>query len=112
MSEILVLRLVTGEEIIGKVDIVRVQPGLNGEIYKIKNPAILLLGRDPESGVPVGLAGLADPLQLSEKDDTIKLKADHVLWSYKPMTKLETAYNEAYGSGLIVPENTGVLLKG
>jgi len=109
MSETLVLRLVTGEEIIGKVDIVFVP---NGEFYKIKNPAILLLGRDPESGVPVGLAGLADPLQLSEKDDTIKLKADHVLWDYKPMTKLENAYNEAYGSGLIVAENTGVLLKG
>ncbi len=93
MSNIQLVALVTGEQIIAKVELV-------GDIYTIKNPAII---------VPVGKGelALAPWLPYTTVDQTgVNIHKDRITFTLTPQAELSNQYNTTFGNGLIIPDKT------
>jgi hypothetical protein len=87
--EVKIVRLTSGEEILGKV--------FDGEdSITIKKPSIIIpAGREQ--------LALAQWLPYSTIDDGVEIKKEYVVFMVSPMTELLNQYNESFGSGLFVP---------
>ena len=82
-----VIRLVSGEELIGE---------WNEEKTIINNPVIM---------VPIAKDQLGfQPWIPYSKDEDVQLKEQHIMTVLTPDNKLQNEYNRIYGSGLIVPD--------
>ena len=82
-----VVRLVSGEELIGK---------WNEEKNTITNPVVM---------VPVAKdqLGFSPWIPYVDEED-VQLKEQHIMTVLTPDNKLQNEYNRVYGSGLIVPD--------
>ena len=82
-----VVRLVSGEELIGE---------WNEEKNIINNPVIM---------VPIAKDQLGfSPWITYVDEEDIQLKEQHIMTVLTPDNKLQNEYNRVYGSGLIVPD--------
>ena len=82
-----VVRLVSGEELIGD---------WNEEKHTIINPVVML---------PVGKDKLGFSSWIPYVDEEeVQLKEQHIVTVLTPDKKLQNEYNRVYGSGLIVPD--------
>ena len=82
-----VVRLVSGEELIGD---------WNEETNTITNPVIMVpIAKDQ--------LGFSPWIPYSDQED-IQLKEQHIMTVLTPDKKLQNEYNRVYGSGLLVPE--------
>ena len=82
-----VIRLVSGEELIGE---------WNEEKTIINNPVIM---------VPIAKDQLGfQPWIPYSDDEDVKLKDQHIMTVLTPDKKLQNEYNKVYGSGLIMPD--------
>ena len=90
MSNVLVMRLVTGEDVIGDVTMIT-------EIYNVKNPATLMLHPNGQSVAMVPTAMFS-----GNATETVSIHRDKILFSYKPSTEILNTYNQKFGSGLIM----------
>ena len=95
----LILKMRSGEEIISKVT--EKFTGENVTGYHLKNPCMLI----PVPGRNGQGASLAIvPWMASVKQDQgFEIPKDAVLFTAEPMDDLANEYNEAFGSGLVVP---------
>ena len=89
MSEVKLVRLQTGEEIIAKVE--QTDTG-----YTLKNAAIVLPAGQ-------GKLGLAPYLPYCEIENGFDLKEQHVMFVVDPITDFANEYSTSFGSGLVVP---------
>jgi|TARA_R100000008_G_scaffold83201_1_gene68324 hypothetical protein len=91
MSEVRVVRLQTGEEIICKL-----LDGSTDNTKLLKKPAII---------IPVGQGkiGLSPWLPYAEISDGIEIKESHIMFITEPVEEFLNEYNTAFGSGLVVP---------
>lgn len=89
-----VLKLKTGEEIVG--DIVE----KNGEIT-VKKPCYIQLV--PSRQDPSQPAMALMPCAAYTKDHKVTIDVSSVIWVEEPITDLYNNYNQLYGSGLVVP---------
>lgn len=93
MSNVQLIGLVSGEQIIAKVELIE-------NVYSIKNPAII---------VPVGKGelALAPWLPYTTVDQTgVTISKERVIFTLTPQPELANNYNENFGSGLIIPDKT------
>ena len=110
MSNIKLLRLISGEEILGDVEhkLVEVATGLLEPAYIIKDPAVLRwVPREDDPKVPklvmVSLIPHSD-------EDSVTINERHVLFEITPIEELLSEYNNAHGSGIITPSKKGLTL--
>ena len=90
MTEVKIVRMGTGEEIIGKVTD-------NGDSCTIKNPAIIIPAGE-------GKIGLAPYLPYAEiKENGLEVYKNHIMFIANPMKEFVNEYNSAFGSGIVVP---------
>tara|TARA_R110001583_G_scaffold77308_1_gene210553 strand:- start:533 stop:862 length:330 start_codon:yes stop_codon:yes gene_type:complete len=91
MSEVKIIRLQTGEEIICKF-----LDGSTEGTKILKKPAII---------IPVGQGniGLSPWLPYAELSDGVEVKESHIMFIVKPVDEFLNEYNTAFGSGLVVP---------
>ena len=89
MSDIKIVRLTTGEELICKAK-------ENDDSYTIKNPAIL---------IPAGKDQLAFGQWLPYGDitDGITIDKKYIIFVIDPITELSNQYSTSFGSGIVVP---------
>ena len=90
MSEIKILRLTSGEQLISKVT-EKMEGG-----YTLKNPAMLV----PAGQGQLGLA----PWMPYADTDNLEIPEREVSFVVDPVTDLANEYSQAFGSGLVVPE--------
>ena len=97
------LRLKSGEDIVG--DIV----GENSEYLIVKNPAMLMPVGDGRGGsVQIGLTPW---MPFSEEKD-FEIPRDWILITTEAAQDIVNNYNQAFGSGIVVPKvNTKTLLQ-
>lgn len=88
-----VIKLLSGEEIIGDTTI-------NDKIT-IKDPCALQMMPSRSNPEQVTMAFV--PLAMHLEDRSITVKEEHVLWINKPVKDLYNQYNSAFGSGLVLP---------
>jgi hypothetical protein len=98
--EIIALKLVTGEEILGEV------PPLNefnsDTMIRLVNPVGISVVRGPDGGPSVGFSPF--PLHAEQKkNSTIDIRMSNVVYSYVPAEDFISNYEEIFGSGIIMP---------
>ena len=82
-----IIRLISGEELIGDWD---------EETKIITNPVVM---------VPIAKAQLGfQPWIPYAEEEEVPLKEQHIVVVLTPDNKLQNEYNKIYGSGLIVPD--------
>lgn len=97
---VLITRLLTGEEILGESTV----NSTDGTI-KIENPTQIAAARNPSNGnVDVHMA----PFAALAASKHIEIRAQHVLCQYEPVVEVINKYNKMFGSGIIIPTNSGV----
>ena len=97
VSAIMMLRLLNGDEIVGKVSVVN-------NVIKVTNPAAVMI----QSGA-AGKANMAlvDYIPMAKNKD-IMLDSRNVLFTYEPDDQIEAAYQQNFGSMLVLPKK-GIL---
>ena len=99
VESVMVVRFFTGDEVIGKVSAF----GTNNML--IKKPAGIIM--QPGSNGKTSM-GLLDFLPMA-KTKEIVVSSSNVLFVYEPMVDVENAYNQMFGSGLVLPKNNLIL---
>jgi hypothetical protein len=92
-----ILKLVTGEEIIGD------SSEAHGEIT-VKKPCYIQLV--PSRADPEQPAMALMPYAAYTKDHKVVIDISSVIWSEEPIVELYNQYNSLFGSGIVIPQNT------
>ena len=110
MSNIKLLRLISGEEVIGDVEhkLVEVATGLLEPAYTVKDPAALRwVPSEEDPKVPKLILVSLIP---HAEEDVVTLHERHVLFEITPITELLNEYNSVLGSGIVAPNKKGLTL--
>ena len=102
-SGVRALRMLSGEDVFGKVDDVAVFDTGNWkgvEITNLENAAVLQVRIDEKTKQP--MVGFSPYSPFGEIKD-VKIATDKIVMSYKPKRDIENAYNQTLGSGIIKP---------
>ena len=99
MGNILIIRLISGEEVIANMS-------LSESCIILKAPASIIVqaGRDGRPSM-----GLADYLMFADNKE-IRISTQHILFSYEPNSDIRNAYNSAFGSGIVLAKTTGNII--
>jgi hypothetical protein len=92
-TTIMMLRLLNGDEVIGKV-------GVAGNMIKVIKPAAVIL--NPGQGGKTQMA-IIDFIPMARTKEII-MDPRNVLFTYEPDEQVEAAYNQNFGSGLVLPK--------
>ncbi len=99
--DIRILKLITGEEIIGEVI-------HDGGKFTIKNPVMVAVMRGKDGMPNVGFAPF--PSYGEEiKNRTVDFRLEHVVYSYVPAEDFKTNYNQIFGAGIILPKQQSII---
>ena len=82
------LKLVSGEDVIAEVETLQTE-------YRLKNPMKIII-----SPMGVGMMGFLDCVQ----QKSVCIKYEHVMFEAVPEQELYNAYNEKFGSGIVIPK--------
>ena len=94
--KIIVLKLITGEEVLGEV-----QSSTETE-WIIENPVGIAVVRGQNGQPNVGFAPF--PIHAEQvKGSVISLPKKHVVYHYTPAEDFITNYNQIFGSGIVLP---------
>lgn len=85
-----VLKLITGEELVGDITI--------DDRVTIKNPC--MLQAIPSRNNPEQASMALIPVAMHIEGSCITVKEDHVIWMSKPIKELYNQYNSYFGSGI------------
>ena len=97
VSAIMMLRLINGDELVGKVSVV-------SNVIKVSKPAAVML--QPGAAGKANMA-LVDYIPMAKGKD-IMLDSRNVLFTYEPDEQIEAAYQQNFGSMLVLPKK-GIL---
>ena len=90
-----ILKLLTGEEIIGDVEV--------GELTVISKPCLLQLV--PSRSNPEQPMMALVPYAPYSKNHKIKVSREFVVWVEDPVEELYNQYNSIFGTGIVVSNN-------
>jgi hypothetical protein len=93
---IIVLKLITGEEVLGEVQ------SQSETEWVLENPVGIAVVRGQNGQPNVGFAPF--PIHAPQKPGSIVVLAKkHVIYSYVPAEDFITNYNQIFGSGIVLP---------
>ena len=96
MSEILIFKLITGEEVLGEVE------SSSETEYVILNPVGVAVVRGQDGRPNVGFAPFPAYAEES-KNKSIDFRLEHVIYSYTPAEDFCKNYEQIFGLGLVLP---------
>jgi hypothetical protein len=92
MNKIMIIKVNSGEEILGEVVEV-------GTTLKVKNPMVILARPDPSTGqMSVGLM----PFAPFSDDKTVDIYPHAIVADYTPEQEMLNEYNRRFGSGIVI----------
>lgn len=98
-GELRILKLATGEEIVGNV------VEKNGIAYRIENPCVL--------GIMMGPNGKANlqmqPMLIFSEQKVVEISRAHIVYEVSVAIEIQNKYNEIYGSGIVLPKTQGII---
>lgn len=104
MSSIKVIRLISGEELMGEVK-------LEDGIYELKNVCQLATSySDPTTAT--ARIGLAPFMPYTDAKDCINMSVDFVAFVVDPVVDLVNEYNKIFGAGIVIPSTNKPIKSG
>ena len=98
MANLRILKLSTGEEIIG--DIVE-----ETTKYRIENPCSLGIAHSPNGQPRLNMM----PMLIFSEQKVVDIEKHHVLYNVSVAIEIKNKYNEIYGSGIVVPTKSSII---
>lgn len=96
---IIVLKLVSGEEVLGEVV---GDPNVTSDVITLKNPVGIAVVRGPDGQPNIGFTPF--PLHAEQKSGTEHtFNWNHIVYSYEPAEDFKSNYNQIFGTGIITP---------
>jgi hypothetical protein len=92
---VMMLRLITGEDLIGKV-------GVIGDMIRVVKPAAVVINPPPSLTGKASMS-LIDFMPMAKTKEII-LDPRNVLFTYEGEDSFISAYNQNFGSGLVLPK--------
>lgn len=93
---ILALKLVTGEDVLGEIE------SQSETEFVIVNPVGIAIVRGKDGQPNVGFSPF--PLHAEQKTgSTVAISKRNVVYSYEPAEDFKNNYNQIFGSGIVVP---------
>jgi hypothetical protein len=100
---IIVLKLITGEEVLGEVQ------SQSETEWVLENPVGIAVVRGQNGQPNVGFAPF--PIHAPQKPGSIvALAKKHVIYSYVPAEDFITNYNQIFGSGIVLPPSKQLIV--
>lgn len=100
---IIVLKLITGEEVLGEV------LAQNETEWILENPVGIAVVRGKDGQPNVGFAPF--PIHATQKEGSVvALSKKHVIYSYVPAEDFITNYNQIFGSGIVLPPTKQLII--
>lgn len=99
MSNIKVVRLISGEEILGDVEYDK-----KSKVYKINDLCQVATSYADANSATVSV-GVAPYIPYADISDGIEINDGYVGFVVNPVNELLNEYNKVFGSGLIVPDS-------
>ena len=100
MDSLRILKLITGEEIVGEL-----KDGTDDSV-RIENPCILGIGMASNGKASLQM----QPMLLFSEQKVVELKKNHILYTVSVATEIKNKYNEIYGSGIVVAKKSPILV--
>lgn len=101
MADVQILKLTSGEDIIGPVTEVNLE---GGKMIQIERPCYIMMRPKPENQSEFVLS--LTPYAPYAKDHTVPIMPMHVISVFTPNTDLLNEYNRRFGTGIVVPDDT------
>ena len=99
---IVVLKLVTGEDVLGEL------VDSTAQSHILKNPVGIAVVRGQNGQPNVGFTPF--PLHAEQKmDTTISIPTTHIVYHYEPAEDFKSNYNQLFGTGIITPPKEIIL---
>lgn len=102
MSDVRLIRLLNGEDIIGNVTKVD-----NGDLT-VLNPVKVALHPPKTAGGQAGVALV--PYCPFSDEKTYTFNREHIIFAVVPVIEFVNHYNTQFGTGLVVPSNNKIIL--
>ena len=100
--EILALKLVTGEDILGEIE------SQSETEFVLINPVGIAIVRGKDGQPNVGFAPF--PIHAEQKTGaTVAIAKRNVVYSYEPAQDFINNYNSVFGSGIVVPPTKSLI---
>jgi len=101
--EIIALKLVTGEEVLGEVPPIK---EFSSETHiRLRNPVGISIVRGKDGQPNIGFSPF--PLHAEQKTGTtIDISLNSVVYSYEPAEDFRSNYDQIFGSGIVLPNKT------
>jgi len=100
--EIIALKLITGEDVLGEID------SQSETEFVIVNPVGITVVRGKDGQPNIGFSPF--PLHAESKTGaTVALAKKHVVYSYVPAEDFVNNYKQIFGSGLVVPPQKQII---
>jgi hypothetical protein len=96
MDNLKILKLITGEEIVGKITYQSI------DTTEIENPCQLGIGMSPTGKATLQM----QPMLIFSEQKTVEIKNIHVLYATTVAIEIQNKYNEIYGSGITIAKSS------
>ena len=98
MSELRILKLISGEEIVGEIltD--------TADSVTIQDPCTLGLMQS-QNGPRLNMM----PMLLFSEQKKVQLQKSHILYTVTVAQEIQNKYNEIYGSGIVLPKPSAII---
>jgi hypothetical protein len=98
MSELRILKLISGEEIVGEI-LTDTENSVT-----IQDPCTLGLMQSP-TGPRLNMM----PMLLFSEQKKVQLQKSHILYTVTVAQEIQNKYNEIYGSGIVLPKPSAII---
>jgi len=98
MSELRILKLISGEEIVGDI----LSDTADGVL--IQDPCTLGLMQS-QTGPRLNMM----PMLLFSEQKKVQLQKSHILYTVTVAQEIQNKYNEIYGSGIVLPKPSAII---
>jgi hypothetical protein len=101
--DIIVLKLITGEEVLGELE------SQSETEFVLVNPVGISIVRGQNGQPNVGLTPF--PMHAEQKTGTIvPINKKHVVYNYEPAEDFKANYNQIFGTGIVTPPEKKLIL--
>ena len=99
MSELRILKLVSGEEVVGEIT------SDSADSVTIQNPCTLGIVPTQSGGPRLNMM----PLLIFSEQKKVQLQKSHIVYEVSVAQEIENKYNEIYGSGIVLPKPSAII---
>ena len=99
-NELRILKLSTGEEIVGKIT------ERSADLISIENPCVLAIAMAPNGKASLQM----QPMLIFSEQKKVDILRANIIYDVSVAPEIENKYNEIYSSGIVMPKKQSIII--